>query len=83
MHLTVGSAFSVATKVRNELDLHSRVHCELAPVVEGVLAQLGIIGDLESPGGGNKALVGDSDPLWVSAGRERHPKLVVWYLCTS
>lgn len=75
--LTVGNAFSVPTKVRNEHDLRGHLHCELKPAVEGVLARLGVIGDIESPGGGNKALIGDPDLSWVAAGGERHPELVV------
>lgn len=77
MPLTVGNVFNAGTKVRNEEDLRSHVHCELNPAVEDVLARLGVIGDLESPGGGNKALIGDPDMSYISTGRERHPKLVV------
>jgi hypothetical protein len=75
--LTVGNVFRAGTKVRNEEDLRSHVYCELNPAVEDVLAQLGVTGDLESPGGDYKALVGDPDVSYISTGRERHPRLVV------
>jgi hypothetical protein len=77
------SAWTGPEFVANEEDIRSCAKFMLHRPVKEVLEKLGINGEFESPGGGNRAIVGSPDFSWITSRGQPHPKLVVRVSATT